>query len=102
MDYAALGRLIRHHRTEMHLTQEELAEQAGVSTSFLGHIERGSRIMSLDTFVRLCRTLHLTPNEMLAAEVDLTGMPETITISPARLINNIVGLMLQSATDDKA
>jgi len=37
----------------------------GVSMSFIGHIERGSRIMSLDTFIRLCRVLDASADELL-------------------------------------
>lgn len=33
--------------------------------SFLGHIERGSRIMSLETFVSICRALDAGADELL-------------------------------------
>lgn len=106
MDYTALGKLVRYRRKEMKLTQEELAELAGVSASFLGHIERGTRVLSLETFVALCNTLHYTPNEMLAAEVDVSSMPNQITISPKRLISGLTDLLLKaavgSAEDDEA
>lgn len=97
MDYVALGKLVRYRRKEMNLTQGELAEKAGVSASFMGHIERGTRVISLETFVALCNTLHFTPNEMLAAEVDVSSMPNQITISPNRLISGLTDLLLKAA-----
>ena len=70
MDYKDLGQRIRIVRRKAHLTQDELAEQAGISTSFLGHIERGSRIASLDTLVALCNALKTTPQYLLAASLE--------------------------------
>lgn len=57
MDYAAMGRRIRQLRLQKELTQAALAEEAEISTAFVGHIERGTRVMSLETFARLCQTL---------------------------------------------
>lgn len=57
MDYQAIGREIRKQRRAQDMTQEQLAEAVGVCVSFIGHIERGTRVMSLDTFVRICRAL---------------------------------------------
>lgn len=70
IDYKDLGRRIRILRRKNSLTQEELAEKAGISASFMGHIERGSRIASLETLVALCNTLKTTPQSLLAASLD--------------------------------
>lgn len=43
----------------------QLAVEAGVSPSFLGHVERGSRKASLETLARLCSVLSTTPNYLL-------------------------------------
>lgn len=52
IDYERIGLRIRKARKEAHKTQEQLAEDTGISVSFLGHIERGARKMSLETFSR--------------------------------------------------
>lgn len=70
MDYSKLGLLIRKHRRQMNMTQAALAEKIGVSTSFIGHIERGSRKLSLETFVHLCIALETDPNDLLSFSVD--------------------------------
>ena len=72
VDYKDLGQRIRMLRRQNHLTQEELAEKAGISPSFMGHIERGSRVASLDTLVILCNTLKTTPQFLLSASLDNT------------------------------
>lgn len=65
LDYGRIGMRIRQARKAKKLTQGELAQQCGISTSFLGHIERGTRIMSLDTFVNLCEALDADAGEFL-------------------------------------
>lgn len=57
MDYKSLGKRIRKARRFADLTQEQLAEAAGVSTSFIGHIERGTRVPSVQTLFAICRAL---------------------------------------------
>ena len=54
MDYIDLGRRVKELRKKQHMTQEALAEKLDISTSFLGHIERGTRVASLETLVKLC------------------------------------------------
>ncbi len=70
IDYKDFGQRVRTIRRKNHLTQEELAEQVGISTSFLGHIERGSRIASLETLVLLCNVLKTTPQYLLGASLE--------------------------------
>ena len=61
--------------------QEKLAEKVGISPSFLGHIERGTRVSSLETLVSLCNGLCVTPEYLLSAslhEFD-SSMPSGLT-----------------------
>lgn len=69
MDYQDLGRRVRTVRRQMGLTQEELAEKVGISASFLGHIERGTRAASLETLVALCNELCISPVYLLQASL---------------------------------
>ena len=66
--YFLVGKRVRQLRLQRKLTQEQLAERAGISTSFLGHIERGSRKLSLETFCRLIRALNCTAGDLLPME----------------------------------
>jgi len=65
MLYKNIGRWIRTKRQERHLTQEKLAEQAGISLSFLGHIERGTRKLSIETLLKLLQALDCSADELL-------------------------------------
>ncbi len=57
IDYSKIGSRIRIQREYIGLTQEELAEACGLSASFIGHIERGSRKMSLESLYKLASVL---------------------------------------------
>ena len=69
LDYTKMGMRIRQVRKAKGWSQEELAKKCGISMSFLGHIERGTRIMSLETFVSLCGALEADAGELLWGEV---------------------------------
>ena len=56
-DYGKMGKRIRQIRKAKGWSQDELSKRCGISMSFLGHIERGTRIMSLETFASICTVL---------------------------------------------
>lgn len=70
VDYQQLGNKIRQARLEHNLSQEQLAEACELSPSFMGHIERGTRKMSLETFCALCTQLQLSPSYLLHTETN--------------------------------
>ena len=65
MDYVQLGKRVRIRRRVLDITQEELAEKIGVCTSFIGHIERGTRKLSVETLHDLCRVLDVSADFLL-------------------------------------
>ncbi len=65
MDYITLRRRVRLRRRQAGLTQEQLAEIVEISPAFLGHVERGSRKLSVETLLRLCRALNTTADDLL-------------------------------------
>ena len=81
MDYKDLGNRVRTVRRQQSLTQEQLAEKVGISASFLGHIERGTRVASLETLVAICNTLNVTPEYLLSASLHTFDqrMPEGLS-----------------------
>ena len=81
MNYVDLGKKIRQVRRQKSMTQEQLAEKAGISASFLGHIERGTRIASLETLIELCNTLQVSPDYLLSASLNADDLYPT-SLSP--------------------
>ena len=84
IDYSTIGMRIRQARKAKNWSQGMLAKKCGISMSFVGHIERGTRIMSLDTFANICMALNAGADELLWGTahlsdnrlVDMWGRPE--------------------------
>ncbi len=57
---AALGLNVRQHRETRELTQERLAEKAGLDPTYISGIERGLRNPGIRNVVRLAKALGLT------------------------------------------
>lgn len=68
-----VGKRIRQLRTSRfgpRITQEELADKAGISVSFLSMIERGERSPHLETLSRLAKALQVPVGELFAFDSD--------------------------------
>ena len=74
MDYVDIGRRIRIQRRQLNLTQGELAKLIGVSSYFIGHLERGTRQASLETLVALANVLDVSVDYLLAASLKRTDL----------------------------
>ena len=61
-----LGQTVRAERQARTLTQQELAFEAGLSLTYVGEIERGQRMVSVDTLQRVARAFNLTAAQLLA------------------------------------
>ena len=66
IDYFALGTRIRESREKANLTQEKLAEICSLSAAHIGHIERGTRVPSLDTMFRIALSLQISIDVLLS------------------------------------
>jgi transcriptional regulator with XRE-family HTH domain len=69
MDYVDLGNRIRKQRRQLGWTQETLAEHVSVSTSFVGHVERGTRKASLETLVSMANSLNVSLDYLMAGSL---------------------------------
>ena len=65
MNYKRLGEKIKKDRLANSLTQAKLAEKVEISPTFLGQIERGERVPSLETVVNIAITLNITIDGLL-------------------------------------
>ena len=69
-DLHAIGNALLSFRRRACLTQAETAEAAGLSDRTYADIERGTVNMRLDTLMRICHALHITPDDLLTADSD--------------------------------
>ena len=61
---AALGQNVRRRREARALTQEKLAEKAGLDPTYISGIERGLRNPGIRNVARLARALGFTTAEL--------------------------------------
>lgn len=62
-----LGIVIRARRSELGLSQEALADAAGIDRSHMGKIERGERNVSVLNLCRIAGALGSEPSALLLA-----------------------------------
>lgn len=95
MDYKALGSRIRQQRKLMRMTQEELAAVSDVSTSYIGHIERGIKRCSLETLVCICNALDISPNALLRDSLNRAPSDREQDLSPEirAMLNDIANVL---------
>ena len=62
----SVGRRVRSAREELQLTQEQLAERAGLHVSYVGQIERGLREPSLKSLFAVAKALNLQVAALLS------------------------------------
>lgn len=70
--YESIGKNIRKIRLEKKLRQEDLAERAGLSTNYIGMVERGEKIPALETFITILNVLEASADVILS-DVLVTG-----------------------------
>ena len=63
-----IGQKLFFVRKKRGLTQVELAELAGLSDRAYADIERGETNMRIETFLRICNVLQVTPDQILTRE----------------------------------
>jgi transcriptional regulator with XRE-family HTH domain len=60
------GEALKRWRDKRGLTQEALAHEAAITTSYYGQLERGMKSPTLTVILKICRALECTPGELLA------------------------------------
>ncbi len=90
IDYVALGKRIKEKRISKKLTQEQLGELCELSSAHIGHIERGTRVLSVDVLFRIAQKLGVSVDYLLFDSVENEN-----------LLNSIVPI-LQDADKKKA
>lgn len=86
------GSNVRRLREALGMTQEDLAEAAGLDRSYIGGIERGERNPALTAIMQLASALGIAPGHLFdgigddAGESDRAGELTTVTLGDGLLI----------------
>ena len=70
-NYRQIGLKIAYYRKLRGLTQEELAEQVGLTPAFIGHLEAPNipKSLSLDTLFDIASALDVNPQKFLDFDI---------------------------------
>lgn len=99
MDYYEIGQRIRKIRKAHALSQENLAEQVGISTTHMSHIETGNTKLSLSVLVDIATALEVRTDDLLFSECvssrssaidSIVQMLDSCTSQQIRIIEDIV------------
>ena len=105
IDYQLVGKRIAKIRHEKKLTQENLAEKAGITNNYLSNIERNRSIPSLETLMSICTALSVTPNEILIGTDDtqtnyltrdICNLIEKCTPYERKIIISIIDILIDN------
>lgn len=70
MKLYTIGKNIRKFREIKKLRQEDLAEKTDLTTNYIGMIERGEKIPSLETFINILNSLGVSADMVLSDVLD--------------------------------
>lgn len=65
INYREMGRRIAKRRKLLNLTQEEISEATGLSNNHISNIENSHSIPSIETLMKVCEQLDVTPDYVL-------------------------------------
>ena len=95
MDIIKIGTFIKTQRTELNLTQKDLAEKIGCTDKAISRWETGKGLPDVSYMKKLCEILEISVDELLSGE----HIPEEKHISAKE--KNIIDLLLQRELEIK-
>lgn len=99
MDKSALGKKIRGARKIKGYTQEVLAEKADIGLVYLGEIERGQKMPSMNVFIKIVEALDISADYILRDELpsgkeyvmnEITSKLENLTPKQRKIASDIL------------
>jgi len=97
LNRSALGKKLRDARQKKGYTQQALAEIADIGNVYLGEIERGLKMPSLNTFIKLIEALDISADYILRDE--LTSGKEYLYEEIAQKMRNLTPRQRKTAID---
>ena len=79
-----LSKNLLHYRQKRGLSQEQLAEMAGISQSFYAKIESGSRLMAIDVLYKLAQQLDVSVDTLLDINVNNAQIDNMVSLLSGR------------------
>ncbi len=100
-----LGQRIKEARKNLKMTQEVLAEKANIGTVYLGEIERGIKMPSLNVLIQIIEALNVSADYLLRFEVssgkeyvfdELTAKLEKLSPKQRKTVADIIDAYIEN------
>ena len=110
MDKGIIGKRIREQRKRYDLTLEELSEIVGIGTVYLGEIERGIKMPSINTFIKIINALDISADILLRDEVaaakpyilnEITNKMKDLSPACLKMVTDVFYAMLANFNIEK-
>lgn len=103
-DFRVIGNKLLAIRKKAGLTQSEVAEEANLSDRTYADIERGTVNMRIETILKICEAMHITPDVILtdddpdlsAKQTDLFAELDKCTIKQRKTALELLTVYLRS------
>jgi transcriptional regulator with XRE-family HTH domain len=101
-----IGRRVRKTRKALELKQQTLADEVGVTSQHISRIELDQAAPSLETLLKLSRTLGVTADYLLTgrdtAPLDATGAIRAVPDVSAAAKRHLIGVLNELCTETRA
>ena len=110
VELESIGKNIRKNRLMKKLRQEDLAEKAGLNINYVGAIERGEKVPSLETLLVIINALGVSADMILADVIDtgylikdslLAEKLDKLSAEDRAKIYDVIDTMLKHSTQVK-
>ena len=103
-----IGRILRYYRTLHNLTQSEVAELSGINEKYLGRIERGESVPTIDKVEQLCLAFDIRLSDMFTNSLEKVKVDSELANEQSRALTpgtvyycNCCGCAFQTASDSE-
>ena len=105
MDKETIGRRIREQRKKRQLTLEKFSDSVGIGMVYLGEIERGLKMPSMNTFIKIINELDISADILLRDEVnaakpyvlnEITERMKDLTPLQLKMVADVFDAMLEN------
>ena len=76
--FVEMGKRIKARRVSLGMKQMELAERIDISNNHISSIERGIERPGLESFIRICDVLDVTPDYLLLGSMKANDIPKNL------------------------
>ena len=81
-----IGENVRGFRNKLGISQEKLAEHAGVDRTYIGCIERAEKSVSAEVLYRIGKALKIKPHLLLLKDAHKLSVEELVrAVSPGKV-----------------